>query len=81
MSLFHRGVWSEEPYEIHCFKNNKKNVKQIKRITNGSRNMILQNPDFFSFGLFRYFGVGGKIRLVKLVCFLLVRASQVPYMA
>ena len=38
--------------------------------------MILENHDFFSLGLFRYFGVGGSIRLVKLVCLLLARASQ-----
>ena len=43
--------------------------------------MIWGNSDFFSFGLFRYFGVGGSLRLAKLVCLLLARASQVPYIA
>ena len=45
-------------------------------ITTGSENMILENHDFFSFGLCRCFGVGGSIRLAKLVCLLLARASQ-----
>ena len=74
---FHRGVWPEEPYEVNFFKKTlKKNL-----ITNGSENLILENPDFFSFGLFGCFGVGGSIRLVKLVCLLLARAPQVPYTA
>ena len=75
---FHRGVWPEEPYEIHFFK---KNIEHKNLITNGSENMILGNPDFFSFGVCGSFGVGGSIRLVKLVCLLLARASQVPYIA
>ena len=50
-------------------------------VTTASENMILENHDFLSLGLFRYFGVGGSIRLVKLVCLLLARASQVPYTA
>ena len=59
----------------------KKDRKKRNLITNGSENMILGNPDFFSFGVCGSFGVGGSIRLVKLVCLLLARASQVPYMA
>ena len=43
--------------------------------------MIWGNLDFVSFGVFGCFGVGGSIRLVKLVCFMLARASQVTYMA
>ena len=38
--------------------------------------MILGNHDFFSFGFWGCFGVGGSIRLAKLVCLLLARASQ-----
>ena len=59
----------------------KKTSKKRNLITNGSKNMILENPYFLSVGLFRYFGVGGSIRLAKLVCLLLARASQVPYIA
>ena len=58
-----------------------KNIEKRNLMTNGSENVILENLDFFSFGLFRYFGVGGSIRLAKLVCLLLARASQVPYTA
>ena len=57
-------------------KNQKRNF-----ITNGSKNMILGNHDFSRLGVCVFFGVGGSIRLVKLVCLLLARASQVPYTA
>ena len=57
-----------------------KKLEKRYNITNGSGNMILENLDFFSLGVCGYFGVGGSIRLVKLVCLLLARASQVPYM-
>ena len=59
----------------------KRTSKKKNLITNGSENMILGNPDFLSFGISGCFGVGGSIRLVKLVCLLLARASQVPYLA
>ena len=58
-----------------------KKLEKRNLITNGSENMVLENFDFFSFGVCGCFGVGGSIRLVKLVCLLLARASQVPYMA
>ena len=58
-----------------------KKLEKMYNITNGSENMILENHDFFSVGVCRFFGVGGSIRLAKLVCLLLARASQVPYMA
>ena len=74
--LFHSGVWPEEPYEIHL-----KNIEKRNLIKSGSDNTILENLDFCSFGIFWYFGVGGSIHLVKLVCLLLARASQVPYTA
>ena len=59
----------------------KKTSKKRNLITNGSENMIFGKPDFFGFGVFGCFGVGGSIRIAKLVCLLLARASQVPYIA
>ena len=53
-----------------------KKLEKRYNITNGSENMILRSPDFFSFGVCGFFGVGGSIRLVQLVCLLLARASQ-----
>ena len=58
-----------------------KKLEKRNLITTGSENMILGNTDFFGFGVFGCFGVGGSIRIAKLVCLLLARASQVPYTA